>query len=76
MGAHAQSDPTATVAGRVVQTATGAPLPGANIVLRDPNTGGRRYGTGADSTGAFILQGVAPARYRLVVTFVGHARHT
>ncbi len=76
MGAHAQSDPTATVAGRVVQTATGAPLPGANIVLRDPNTAARRYGTGADSTGAFILQDVAPARYRLVVTFVGHARYT
>nr|WP_251954306.1 TonB-dependent receptor [Salinibacter ruber] len=75
-GAHAHSDSTATVTGCVTQAATGAPLPGANVVLRDPETGARRYGTGADSTGAFALPDVDPARYRLVVTFVGYARHT
>lgn len=75
-GAHAHSDSTATVTGRVTQAATGAPLPGANVLLRDPETGARRYGTGADSTGAFALPDVDPARYRLVVTFVGYARHT
>ncbi|MBB4068887.1 outer membrane receptor protein involved in Fe transport [Salinibacter ruber] len=75
-GAHAYSDSTATVTGCVTQAATGAPLPGANVVLRDPETGARRYGTGADSTGAFALPDVDPARYRLVVTFVGYARHT
>ncbi len=76
MGAHAQSDSTAAVTGRVTQAVSGAPLPGANVVLRDPDTGARRHGTGADSTGAFALQDVPPDRYRLVVTFVGYARHT
>lgn len=73
---HAQSDSTATVAGHVVQATTDAPLPGANVVLRDPATGARRYGSATDSTGTFALRGVAPGRYRFVVSFVGYARHT
>ena len=59
-----------------MQAATGGPLPGANVVLRDSETGARRYGTAADSAGAFSLRDVVPGRYRLVVSFVGHARHT
>jgi iron complex outermembrane receptor protein len=72
---HAQPDSTAIVTGRVVQTATGDPLPGANVVLRDPDTGTRRYGAATDSTGAFALRNIEPNRYRLVVSFVGHTRH-
>ncbi|MFB6271801.1 MAG: TonB-dependent receptor [Salinibacter sp.] len=74
--AQAQSDSLATVTGRVMRMTTGAPLPGANVVLRDPATGVRRYGTAADSSGAFSLRSVAPGRYRLVVSFVGYGRHT
>ncbi len=73
--AQAQSDSTVTLAGHVVRATTGAPLPGANVLLRDPATGTRRYGTATDSTGAFALRGVTPGRYRLTVSFVGYARH-
>ncbi|MEF8797074.1 MAG: TonB-dependent receptor, partial [Salinivenus sp.] len=65
----------AAVAGRVTQAPSGAPLPGANVVLRAPDTGARRYGTSTDSTGAFALRGVAPGRYRLAVSYVGYAPH-
>jgi iron complex outermembrane receptor protein len=65
----------AAVVGRVAQAPSGAPLPGANVVLRDPATGQRRYGTSTDSTGAFALRGVAPGRYRLAVSYVGYAPH-
>jgi len=71
---HAQST-TATVAGRVVEPPA-SPLPGANVVLRDPATGTRRHGTSTDSTGAFALRGVAPGRYRVRVSFVGYTSHT
>ncbi len=69
----AQPEP-ATVTGRVTQDAPSAPLPGANVVLRDENTGQHRYGTSTDSTGAFTLRDVAPDEYRLVVSFVGYDR--
>lgn len=72
---HAQPDSTAIVTGRVVQAATGDPLPGANVVLRDPGTGTRRSGVATDSTGAFALRDVSPGRYRFVVSFVGYTRH-
>ncbi|MFB6247914.1 MAG: carboxypeptidase regulatory-like domain-containing protein, partial [Salinibacter sp.] len=65
----------AVVAGRVTRAPTGAPLAGANVVLRDPATGQHRHGTSTDSTGAFRLRGVSPGRYRLAVSFVGYARH-
>ena len=70
-----QSASSAVVTGRIVGPGT-APLPGANVVLRAPNTDPRRYGTSTDSTGAFALRGVAPGRYRLRVSFVGYTRHT
>jgi len=70
---HAQST---TFTGRVEQAGVGTPLPGATVVLRDPASGQRRYGTATDSTGAFALRDVQPGRYRLVVRFVGYDRHT
>ena len=73
-GLHAQST-TATVAGRVVEPPA-SPLPGANVVLRNPDTGRRQHGTSTDSTGAFALRGVAPGRYRVRVSFVGYTSHT
>ncbi|PQJ34682.1 hypothetical protein BSZ35_08780 [Salinibacter sp. 10B] len=74
--AHGQSTQSAAVIGRVVESDPSQPLPGANVVLRNPATGQRRYGTSTDSTGRFILRGVAPGRYRLAVSFVGYERHT
>jgi iron complex outermembrane receptor protein len=71
----AQSPSPATLAGQVVSS-TGTPLPGANVVLRSPETGRRRHGTSTDSTGAFALSRVAPGRYRLTVSFVGYAART
>jgi iron complex outermembrane receptor protein len=75
LAASARAQPAA-LTGRVVQAGPPAPLPGANVVLRDPASGARRYGTSTDSTGAFVLRDIAPGRYRLTVSFVGYARHT
>ncbi len=56
--------------------ATGRPLAGANVVLRDPATDARRHGASTDSTGAFTLRDISPGRYRLIVSFVGYDRYT
>ena len=74
--ALAQSVGDAALVTGHVERATGAPLPGATVVLRSPSGEERRYGTVTDTTGAFRLRTGAPGRYRLVVRHVGYARHT
>lgn len=66
---------SASITGRVVDQSPTTPLPGANIVLRDPNTGQHRYGASTDSTGSFALRDVSPGEYQVVVSFVGYKRH-
>ncbi|WP_103019742.1 TonB-dependent receptor [Salinibacter altiplanensis] len=78
---HAQPDDRAALIGRVEQAPvgedlTGDPLPSATVLLQDPASGERRYGTATDSSGAFAFRDVEPGGYRLVVRFVGYARHT
>lgn len=74
--AQAQSQEAATFSGQVTQAPVDTPLPGANVILRDPVTEQHLYGTVADSTGAFAVSGIEPDEYRLVVSFVGYHEHT
>ncbi|ARA92937.1 hypothetical protein AWN76_007010 [Rhodothermaceae bacterium RA] len=57
----------ATLTGRVLDAATGAPLPGANVFLAHT-----LRGTSTDSAGVYRIAGVAPGAYELVVSIVGY----
>lgn len=59
--------PTGRIAGRVVDAATGEPLPDANVLLADAETG-----TATDAAGQFTVAPVRAGRHRLVVTYVGY----
>lgn len=58
---------TGSVAGRVVDASTGAPVPGATVRL-----GETTRGAAADADGAFRLPGVAAGRAVLLTTAVGY----
>jgi len=60
--------PTGRIAGTVVDAATGEPLPNANVLLADAETG-----TATDAAGQFTVAPVQAGRHRLVVTYVGYA---
>ena len=58
---------TGALAGRVVDAATGEPLPNANVLLADASVG-----TATDAAGQFTVAPVLAGRHRLVVTYVGY----
>jgi outer membrane receptor for ferrienterochelin and colicin len=57
---------TGKIAGRVTEEETGAPLPGANVIVV-----GTTYGAAADVNGDYFIIGVPPGTYSLRVTMVG-----
>jgi hypothetical protein len=59
--------PLGRIAGRVVDAATGEPLPNANVLLADANTG-----TATNPAGQFAVAPVLAGAHRLVVTYVGY----
>ncbi len=59
--------PVGRVAGRVVDAATGEPLPNANVLLADAGTG-----TATNQAGRFTVAPVLAGKHRLVVTYVGY----
>jgi hypothetical protein len=61
------SPPTGRIAGRVVDAATGEPLPNANVLLADASTG-----TATNEAGQFAVAPVLAGAHRLVVTYVGY----
>ncbi|WP_105012530.1 TonB-dependent receptor [Salinibacter sp. 10B] len=61
------SPSTGRIAGRVVDAATGEPLPNANVLLADAGTG-----TATNSAGQFTVAPVLAGMHRLVVTYVGY----
>ena len=66
--AYAQDD--VTVAGRVLDAATGAPVPFATVtVLRDGMAVG---GELADEAGRFVIEGLERGSYTVSVGFVGY----
>lgn len=60
---------TGRLAGTVVDAATGEPLPNANVLLADAETG-----TATNDAGQFAVAPVRAGRHRLVVTYVGYTR--
>jgi len=69
LGPTATAQPTdvGRVAGRVVDSATGEPLPGVNVGLR-----GTTLGAATDRAGRFTIDGVPPDTYVLRASFVGY----
>lgn len=67
--APAQS--TGTIAGRVVDADTDAPLPGVNVVMADLDRG-----VATDSAGRFVLREIPPGTHQLRARFVGYASTT
>ena len=58
---------TGALAGRVVDAATGEPLPNANVLLADANAG-----TATNENGQFTVASVPAGMHRLAVTYVGY----
>ena len=58
---------TGALAGRVVDAATGEPLPNANVLLADASVG-----TATNAAGQFTVAPVLAGWHRLVVTYVGY----
>lgn len=54
------------IAGRVVDAATGEPLPGVNVVID-----GTLQGTATNLDGEFIIIGVRPGAYDVLASFIG-----
>lgn len=67
VGAPSSYAQTGTLTGTVVEARTGAPLPGANVVVQ-----GTSMGTSADADGRYTIQNVGSGTYTLRATFVGY----
>ena len=72
--AFSPTDVPAGIVGKlngVVADATGAPLPGANVVIQ-----GTRRGATTDTEGYFLILSVEPGRYKLEASMVGYTAAT
>lgn len=58
---------TGTVRGTVTDAASGDPLPGANVIVRET-----QQGVATNISGEYVLEGIEPGTYTLRVTFVGY----
>lgn len=65
---------TAQIEGRVVDN-EGNPLPNANVVIKNVETGLVR-GTITTKSGSYFIGGLQPGRYEIVVSFVGFRTET
>lgn len=66
---------TGTLGGRVVDAETGAPLPGAHVVLA-ARVGSEPPGAATTADGRFALADLLPGTHRLSVSFVGYQTET
>jgi outer membrane receptor protein involved in Fe transport len=62
---------TAIVSGRVLDVTNGSPIAFASVVVEHTESGARLSGTLADDNGRFRVEGLAPAAYRLQISFPG-----
>ena len=70
--ATAQTLTTGQVLGQVIDP-SGAGVPGANVELRDADTGAKRTAA-TSSEGQYVFPQVTPAVYSVTVTAVGFAK--
>ena len=66
--------PTATaqgLTGRIVDSITQEPLPGANVAILSPD-GSVLAGTASDLDGSYQIDGIAPGTYRVRASFIGY----
>ncbi|RMH61802.1 MAG: TonB-dependent receptor, partial [Bacteroidetes bacterium] len=68
LGGPAAAQTTGKIAGRVVDAATGEPLPGVNVLIE-----GTTQGTATNIDGEYVIIGVRPGVYTVVASFVGFA---
>jgi hypothetical protein len=61
------SDFASDLKGFVKETKTGEPLPGASVYLKNTTVG-----TLSGLDGSYTLKGVTPAKYTLVISFLGY----
>jgi len=59
---------TGKITGRVIDAATGAPLPGVSVYIE-----GTTLGAATDVDGEYVIIGVRPGTYTVVASFVGYA---
>ncbi len=62
---------TATLSGRVLDLADGAPIGFASVVVEHAGSGERLTGTLTGENGRFLVQGLAPAEYTIWASFPG-----
>ena len=63
------------VNGKVTESGTGEPLPGATVLLLSPKDSSQVTGGAANISGAFSLPAVKAGRYLLKVSFMGYQTH-
>ena len=66
VGNHAQAQQAATITGTVTNEATGATLPGVNVVIE-----GSTQGAATGPKGEYTITGVEPGTYTLIASFAG-----
>ena len=62
--------------GSVVDSAGGAPLPNAQVIIRLPGQESVITGAVTDQSGRFTIPAIAPGRYSLTFSYLGYAPHT
>lgn len=62
---------TFSVSGSVVDSTSGQPLIGTNVVVLNPQNS-MKGGTASDIIGKFIIDKLAPGSYRLQISFIGY----
>jgi hypothetical protein len=60
---------TGKITGKVIDTQTGAPLPGTNVVIE-----GTTMGAAADLEGDFIILNIPPGTYNLFASMIGYQK--
>ncbi|MEI6764351.1 MAG: TonB-dependent receptor [Bacteroidota bacterium] len=61
----------AQLSGRITDYSTGKKLAGANIIIRELNTG-----QVSDSSGSFSFHNIVPGKYHITMSFVGYLTYT
>lgn len=63
---------TAVLGGRVLDVTNGSPVAFASVIVEDAASGTQLSGTLTGENGRFAVQGLAPGRYKVRISFVGY----